>query len=204
MKITDQRIAIVGLVAVGIWLYVVLPVFYLPWSAPPKPSPAETIFGIDSLGWAAIGAAGNVVYDLLTAGILWFAGTQILSARREARINRTLAVCDRYDNDPILDQISRRLSVAHDDGSLSADPSKYRIDLYSIFNYFESIAIGVRRGLYDESIVRDHLELIINAHVDDLITSGIIGRAKVPMVAGADKYFFNLSALHQKWRSSPA
>src|SRR6266436_7799141 len=111
MKISDERIAVVGLVFVAVWLYVVLPLNYLSWLSMAE-KPTETVLGIGSLGWTATGAIANVFYDFLTAGILWFAGSQIVSARKEARINRTLAACDRFDTDPTLDAVTRRLAAA--------------------------------------------------------------------------------------------
>jgi hypothetical protein len=197
-RISDGRIAITGLLVLATWLYVVLPLYYLSWLSMAE-KPAETIMGIGSLGWTAVGAIANVAYVFLTAGILWFAGSQIISARKEARINRTLEACNRYDTDPILDAVTRRLATANDDGTLKTDPSKYRIDLYTLFNYFESISIGVNRGLYDASIVRDHLETIIKGYVDHYIMSGVTGW-KIPDREGPDEYFFNLMALYRRWQ----
>jgi hypothetical protein len=197
-KVADERIAIIGLIFVAVWLWVVLPLYYLSWLSMAE-KPTETVLGIGSLGWTATGAIASVVYDFLTAGILWFAGSQILSARKEARINRTLEACNRYDTDPILDAVTRRLAAASDDGTLKEDPKKYRIDLYSLFNYFESVAIGVNRGLYDASIVQDHLEAIIKGYVDDFIMSGVTGW-RIPDSEGPDEYFFNLMTLYRKWQ----
>jgi hypothetical protein len=197
-RISDGRIAIVGLLALAAWLYVVLPLCYLSWLSMAEKS-GETVLGIGSLGWTAVGAIANVIYVVLTAGILWFAGSQIISARNEARINRTLEACNRYDMDPILDAVTRRLAAANDDGTLKADPKKYRIDLYALFNYFESIAIGVNRGLYDESIVQEHLDTIINGYVDGYILSGVAGW-KIPNREGPEEYFYNLMTLYRKWK----
>jgi hypothetical protein len=196
MKITDEKIALLGLLLLGGWIFIFLPLYYLPSTG------AETVLGIGSLGWSAISALANIAYDLLTAGILWFAASQIISARREAQTNRTLAACDRYDTDPVLDAVARRLSDAHESGLLKAEPHKHRIDLYSLFNYFESIAIGVNRGLYDESIVRDHMEQIISGYVVDFILSDIAGRKKNSAGKGEEEYFINLMVLHRKWQTA--
>jgi hypothetical protein len=64
-KISDGRIAVFGLLAVAVWLYVVLPLGYLSWLSMAE-KPTETIAGIGSLGWTAIGATANFAYDLLT------------------------------------------------------------------------------------------------------------------------------------------
>jgi hypothetical protein len=191
MKISDEKIAIVGLLGLSIWLFGVLPLIYLH-------SPAGTFWGLDSTAWTAIGAIANVVYSCLTAGLLAFAVYQVLSAREDAKINRTLAACDRYDSDPVLDGVARRLAIALDDGSLKENPKKHRVDLYSIFNYFESIAIGVSRGQYDGDIVGDQLGPIIVSYVDDYILSGISGWAQRP--EGEEEYFNHTMMLYRKWK----
>jgi hypothetical protein len=162
----------------------------------------DAFWGLDGTAWTAIGAIANAVYCLLTAGLLAFAVYQVLSTREDAKISRTLAACDRYDFDPILDRVTRRVSRAYDDGSLREDPKKYTTDLYSLFNYFESIAIGVNRGQYDEGIVRDQLKEIIDDYVDDLILSGISGWADIPAGEGEEEYFNNMMTLYRKWKNS--
>ena len=77
--------------------------------------------------------------------------------------------------DPVLDRVTNRIANALDDGSLAANPKDFSVDLRSIFNYFECIAIGVSKGLYDKDIVRDQLKPIILENVDDLILSGVSG-----------------------------
>ena len=200
-KISDGRIAVFGLLAVAVWLYVVLPLGYLSWLSMAE-KPTETIAGIGSLGWTAIGATANVAYDLLTVGILWFAGTQIVSARREARINRTLDACNRYDTDPVLDRVTRRLSYALENQKIQPAPDKYRMDIFSIFNYLESIAIGVNRGLYDEAIVRDHMEFIIRDNVEDFVDSGIAQQAGIDIGEKDEELFNTLMALQRRWKPS--
>jgi hypothetical protein len=191
VKISDEKIAIVSLLGLSIWLFAALPLIYLH-------SPSGTFWGLDSTAWTAIGAIANVVYSCLTAGLLAFAVYQVLSAREDAKVNRTLAACDRYDTDPVLDGVARRLARAFDDGSLRANPKEHRVDLYSIFNYFESIAIGVSRGQYDGDIVGDQLGTIIVSYVDDYILSGISGWARLP--EGEEEYFNHTMMLYRKWK----
>jgi hypothetical protein len=136
----------------------------------------------------------------LTAGLLVFAVYQVLSTRKDAKISRTLAACDRYDTDPILDEFTRRVSIAYDDGSLLNDPKKYRFDLHGMFNYFESIAIGVSHGHYDEGIVRGQLKEIIDAYVDCYILSGIIDSVGVSVGEKETDYLCHLMKLHRKWK----
>ncbi len=124
------------------------------------------------------GLAGSSRVDIccaLTAGLLAFGAYQLSSLKADAKITRTLAACDRYDTDPVLDRVTNRISNAFDDGSLAANPKDFSADMKGLFNYFESIAIGVSRGLYDKDIVAEMLKPIIIDNVDDLIVSGICG-----------------------------
>ncbi|WP_440210806.1 hypothetical protein [Bradyrhizobium elkanii] len=52
------------------------------------------------------------------------------------------------------------------------DPKQYSVDLNSLFNYFESLAIGVARGHYHAEIVRDQFEIILNGHVESVADIG--------------------------------
>ena len=82
---------------------------------------------IGNLGWTAISASANVVYDFLTLGILVYAGVKVRSAKKEAQISRTLAVCDRFDTDPVLDKATRRLSKAARNNKLQTQPLRSRV-----------------------------------------------------------------------------
>ena len=194
MKSVEGKIAVISVIALAAWIFVVLPMMYHPWHGGPG-----TFWDLDGTAWTAIGALANVAYCLLTAGLLVFAIYQVLSTRRDAKINRTLAACDRYDIDPIIDGVARRISAAWDDGDLKSNPAKYKTDLYSIFNYFESIAIGVARGQYDADIVRDQLEHIMTAYVDDLILSDI-GCWPLP-IGGDNPDFDHVMKLYHKWKT---
>ena len=44
-RISDGRIAVIGLLALATWLYVVLPLYYLSWLSMAA-KPAETVSGI--------------------------------------------------------------------------------------------------------------------------------------------------------------
>ncbi|GAB9246853.1 DUF4760 domain-containing protein [Bradyrhizobium diazoefficiens] len=194
MKRPDSIIAVISLAAIAVWTFVALPIIYLPSGK------SDTFLGIGNTAWTAVGALATVVYCCLTAGLLFFAVYQVTTARADAKINRTLAACDRYDTDPVLDGVARRIAEAFDNGDLAKDPKKYKVDLFSIFNYFESIAIGVSRGQYDEEIVRDQLEHIIVSYVDDIIVSGVSGWPKVSV--GEDEYFNHMMKLYREWKAA--
>jgi hypothetical protein len=195
VKCADKPIAVTGLLILAVWLFIVLPLMYFPW----KPSGQITFWGLDSTAWTAIGALSNAAYCGLTAGLLAFAVYQVLSAKKDAKITRTLAACERYDIDPVLDQITRRLSIAYNNGYLHTNAARYAVDLNSLFNYFEAIAIGVARGHYDANIVRDQFETIMNSHIESVNGIGSWSSG-TPGVKDID-HFDNMMALNEQWKS---
>jgi len=155
-------------------------------------------WGFDATGWAAINAIGTIATVLMTAGVAWVAWYQISQARKEAEKTRTLAACDKYDNDPILDAAVRRLVIAWDKGELHANPRPHRVDLWTELNYFESIAIGIRCGLFNETIAKLYLEPIIRGCVKSYIESGIADRASVDVTGS----YTELVELDKRWQAS--
>jgi hypothetical protein len=167
---------------------------------------SDIFLGISDHTWTGLSAIASIAYDALTLALVVFAAIQIWLARREARTNRTISACDRYDFDPILDQACRRIAAARDSGDLQKNPQKYRLDMYSTLNYLETLAIGVERGLYDAKMVKGFLEPIMATHVDEYLTSGLVARAaeaaSVPTGSNS-QYYEELRGLLAKWSRSP-
>jgi hypothetical protein len=162
----------------------------------------DTFLGIGNTAWTACAAIASWAYDILTLALVVFAATQIWLARREARVNRTLSACDRYDFDPILDAACRNVAAAQDSGDLEANPQKYRVDMYSILNYLETVATGVERGLYDAKIVRSFMEHIMISHFDQCLTSGLVARAAAASgvsTGSSELYYDALKGLIKGW-----
>jgi len=197
MQSTEGRVAIFGLVLLGTWIFVILPLIHFPWTTLVTDASGSKFAGLDNTAWTAISAIANSMLAFLTLGLLVFAVYQVLTVKRDAKTNRTLAACERYDIDPVLDQITRRLENARDDGSLRQDPTKYAVDLDSLFNYFESIAIGVARGHYDPEIVRDQFEVILSDHIEHMA-----GIKKWSQTGGEDdiQHFDKMMALYTRWK----
>jgi hypothetical protein len=113
---------------------------------------------------AVVTALSTLALAIVTCLLAGFAWLQVRSARDEAKRSRTLATCEKYDLDPFLDKNLRTLRDAHDDDSFRRDPTPYRSEVLTVLNYFESIAIGVQRDLYDVAIIRDHFSQIFQDH----------------------------------------
>lgn len=138
--------------------------------------PIETtgFLGLGPEAWIAVGT-------LLLVVVTTFVGSvglcQISEARAEASRNRTIAACDRYDTDPILDRCCLALAKGRKDGSLETNPEDYRIEMFTILNYLEGIAIGVEGGLYVDAIAKSYMEPIFKGYVDLYVVSGLSKRA---------------------------
>jgi hypothetical protein len=166
----------------------------------------ERFLGFTGLEWMGLSAVAGGVYDILTACLIGFAGLQIYFTRRDAQINRALAACEKYDLDPLLDAICRRLAAARDSGELHNNTYLHRVDIYTILNYLESIAIGTRRGLYCRKTVRAQMEPIIVGYVQEYIDSGLVSKAAPPnatrrVVTGED--YEHMVFLVKQWERVP-
>src|SRR6185312_361416 len=118
----------------------------------------ETFLGLAADGWTAV---GTIALAVLTSALATTAAWQIWSIRDEAKRNRTILACDRYDTDPVLDNTLKTLARARKSGQLAADPAAYKTQIATVLNYLDAIAIGIDQDLYIESLARDHLVTIV-------------------------------------------
>jgi hypothetical protein len=159
----------------------------------------DAFWGLTPAGWTAVAAIGTMVSALAAAILVGVAVAQITSTREENRRTRTLLACDRYDTDPILDACLRRLSAARENGTPMSNTSQNRLDITSVLNYLDGIAVGISQGLYIEAIVRDHLGPIMDVHYNQYLTAG------TPQLFGLDvQHFQHLNALCHKWSQPQA
>lgn len=125
----------------------------------------DVFWGLSAAGWTAVGAIGTLFLALITAILVAVGVSQIRVGRDEARLSRTLAACDRYDTDPVLDASLHRLAEARDSDILMQEPAKFRTDITTLLNYLSSLAVGIEQDLYDGDVIRDHMEPVIKWHV---------------------------------------
>lgn len=137
-------------------------------------------------GWKIIEAAATAAAASVA---LW----QVFSIRKEGRKAATIAACDRYDTDPILDQYIRQLSVNRAD--VVANPAKYRLAISTVLNYLDGVAIGVAQGLYIDKLAKDHLEKMVAHYVPkylmDQATVGILSIQQID--------YRHLLAMYARW-----
>lgn len=90
---------------------------------------------------------------------------QMKLTREENTKERTLNACLLFDHDPVIVETKKALYEARLSGELDRYPRRYREDLLTMLNYFDVIAIGIDRKIYDEDIARDHLEGILRVYL---------------------------------------
>ena len=144
--------------------------------------------------WIAIGTIGLFFATVGLAFVGWY---QIGHLRREAKKWRTIEACEVYDRDPILHaslKEMRKYRLQKRSGIIPTDDIK--VEVISVLNYLDGIAIGVIEGLYLEKIVKDHLGSIMASHVEDHLSSP---DAK-SFFEVQEKNFEHLVSLNKKWK----
>src|SRR3954469_7069390 len=112
---------------------------------------------LDANGWAALGSA---LSGLATATLVIVGTVQIRSIRKEGRRERTLAICHRYDSDPVLVASLYRLAKLRKTREVT-DQSEFETDVLTLLNYLDNVAIGISRGVYLERLAYDHIHAVV-------------------------------------------
>lgn len=139
---------------------------------------------------------------LATGALAVIAWAEIRSAKDENRETQTILACGRYDTDPVIFACHKRLVETKqyemiNDSAILADAKILRLEIITILNFLDAIAIGVRQKLYIKHLVKDHLQSIIRRHVSELIDSGALEKLSCPR-----DNFSVLIALDNEWRTS--
>jgi hypothetical protein len=166
----------------------------------------EVFWGLTGTAWTAIVALATIALAVATVAVAWVAGYQIAAARKEAEMARieakkarTLEVVSRYDHDYVLDCAIRRLARARDEKKLYDEIHKYRVDFIAVFNYFETIAIGIQQGMFIEEMARDFMEHIVRFHIEEARKEKLFEK-----LATDRRSFEHIFALNEKWKPTVA
>ena len=137
--------------------------------------------------------------DWATAGatllLVIVGGRQITAIRNENKMERTLTACNRYESDPIIERSVRTLRLAQTNGDFKKDPKSFEHDVVIILNYFDSIAIGIQQGLYDEKLARDHTDSIVKHYCELYLNLEIANRLDIR----PDRDYERLCQMAQNW-----
>ena len=111
------------------------------------------------------------------------------NAERRTREWETLRACERYDFDPILDGAMERIWAASDEGKNYNNEGVTKRDMICVLNYLDGLATGIQQNLYIDSIIKDHMSLVIDTHVRKFLVAGLVEK----------EGFETLLAVHARW-----
>ncbi len=158
----------------------------------------KTFWGLEAEWWTVIATLVLAIFTLAlaiaTSLLVFYGRQQIMSIRREAKRERTLSYCHRYDSDPILDGALRRLGKAREDKTLARN-SATRADIATVLNYLDGLATGIEQHLYIEELARDYMEPVLLHHVEQYLGGG------APDLGVKRDEYTMLLALADRWRA---
>jgi hypothetical protein len=136
-----------------------------------------------------------------TAFLALIAWLQIWSVREENRKTLTLQACGQYDTNEIIFRCHKALidakgSKAQDDAALLEKAVSLRIEILTVLNFLDAIAIGINQKIYAEKLARAHIKPIMRKHVAELIDSGVLEILDCPREG-----FAALIAIDNKWKN---
>jgi len=126
---------------------------------------------IESISASPIGVAQTLV--LVAAALIAY--VQYRAFKEENRIRAILAACDRYDTDPVVRHAVQVLHLRYMKPADNPDNEREHA-IVSLWNYFDSIALGTMTGSYDFDMVRRHLGTILMVWYDE----GILSETHMP------------------------
>jgi len=150
------------------------------------PTEAATIFGVPA---DSITAVGTAVMAVATIALGVFALRQLSAlidqlklareadARADSRLieSNTLRACERYYSDPVINEATRRIWAASNNGT---DYTKAAIDSHDLIitlNYLDGIAVGIKQHVYSAPIVKDHMQSTF-IKIIDVIRPAVVPR----------------------------
>jgi hypothetical protein len=144
--------------------------------------------------WAAVAAIAAALQAFVTLILVIVGGWQISAGRKQNQRWHTLEACNRYHVDPTLKDSLHKLRAAHQAGTFAGHEASFRVDVVAILNHLDSIAIGIYQGMYVEGLARDHIQVIVQLHVNEYLRNG------VPKKVGIDPQNYRyLLALEARW-----
>src|ERR1700758_1325079 len=94
----------------------------------------------------AVSAAAAVAVAVVAWWQLGGIRAQVEQSREEAKIERTLAACSRYESDVVIERCVRELRLSYESGLCANDPCKHKHEIIMVLNYLDSLAIGFEQG----------------------------------------------------------
>jgi hypothetical protein len=158
-------------------------------AAPTVPAVApDMLWGHSPEFWVAIGTAALAA---ATVALILLGLRQLTAIKWESRQWETLKACDRYTFDPILDVCLRKLRDAKNAAKFEGHEKEFRLEITTVLNCLEGIAVGIYQGVYIEDLARDHLQGVLTEHVIEYLKDG--APKKIDFESGAFPYVIALS-----------
>jgi hypothetical protein len=137
------------------------------------------------MDWATSGAT------LLLVGV---GSWQIAAIRKENRLERTLSICSRYESDVVLERCVKTLRDAQTRKEFGANPKVYFHEVVMVLNWLDTIAIGIKQGLFEEKLARDHTESIVKHYKNTYLTPNVLSALEID-----SSDFQQLAAMADDW-----
>ena len=133
---------------------------------------------------------------LATVTIAITAVWQLPAMLRAQKQRATLDVCDRYDSDLIIVKSHRVLTSYYKN---NAEVKETDLDeAYStLMNYFDSVAIGIKQGLYLKKIADAHISRIVVKHINWSLDSKFSFHKKKDELNDS---YEEIMALYEEWK----
>ena len=161
---------------------------------------SDVFLGLTAEWWTAVGtmlvALFTFVLAAVTVVLVVLGRQQLISIRDESKQQRTIAICEKWDTDPVIDQCLRRLAEGWKTNDIFNNPRTFRIDAVSILNFLETLCTGIELGIYDEKLVKEFHKDTISDQIVDYIQNGLIEKMDLEIES-----YESLQRIHQKWQA---
>lgn len=108
----------------------------------------------------------SIVWQGILITVLAVTGIyQLLTIRAQAKKSHTIDICKSFATDPLLFECRKKLREGRINGDLALHPHNYAIQILTVLNYFDNLAIGIYQGVYDETMVRAYHEQPLRLNV---------------------------------------
>ena len=124
-----------------------------------------SLYGHCPEAWTAIGTFGLIAATVVLVAVGLYQTNRLVD---DARLNRSLAACDRYDHDPIIDHCLRRIRFRQ---AVFNDPANFRIDVSTLLNYLDGLASGANQNTYSKPFVMEHMRSIMLHHAQEFLNA---------------------------------
>jgi hypothetical protein len=159
----------------------------------------DLYYGLTADQWRTLSIVIQGLLMIILTGIGTIQLMALLKSHTETKRTRTLEICDQFRTDPLFYECKRKLFIARKNGDLAANPLEYRSEIVQVLMFFEALAIGIRRGIYDENIAYC-LESPLRNYVQLYLTGDMPEKAELMVIP---TLYSNMRNLADKWEKLP-